>query len=202
MFAAVGKEVLYLKRLSMGPLQLDTALKPGQFRELTKEEIAALNVWRSKFIVSKLEDNSKVLYKKAGFVAVGPDQYVVLLKHRFAFLFWFLGLLLGLGVAAVLLWSALFSKPEPEIIDPDHPLPTEDINAETLPDEGDAVISEEGGGSVSMIYTLSVNASLSSGTAQIDFRNPSVSNHDVAIVLYVISDGKEYPIFRNGNWAF
>lgn len=42
MFAAVGKEVLYLKRLSMGPLQLDTALKPGQFRELTKEEIAAL----------------------------------------------------------------------------------------------------------------------------------------------------------------
>lgn len=42
MFAAVGKEVLYLKRLSMGPLQLDTALKPGQFRELTKEEITAL----------------------------------------------------------------------------------------------------------------------------------------------------------------
>ena len=42
MFAAVGKEVLYLKRLSMGTLQLDTALKPGQFRELTKEEIAAL----------------------------------------------------------------------------------------------------------------------------------------------------------------
>lgn len=42
MFAAVGKEVLYLKRLSMGPLHLDTALKPGQFRELTKEEIAAL----------------------------------------------------------------------------------------------------------------------------------------------------------------
>lgn len=38
MFAAVGKEVLYLKRLSMGPLWLDPALGPGEFRELTTEE--------------------------------------------------------------------------------------------------------------------------------------------------------------------
>ncbi len=42
MFAAVGKEVLYLKRLEMGPLKLDTSLEPGQFRELTQAEIAAL----------------------------------------------------------------------------------------------------------------------------------------------------------------
>lgn len=42
MFAAVGKEVLYLKRLAMGPLKLDTSLEPGQFRELTQAEIAAL----------------------------------------------------------------------------------------------------------------------------------------------------------------
>lgn len=42
MFAAVGSEVLYLKRLSMGTLTLDTALKPGQYRTLTKAEITAL----------------------------------------------------------------------------------------------------------------------------------------------------------------
>ena len=42
MFSAVGKEVLYLKRLSMGTLELDPSLEPGQFRELTKEETAAL----------------------------------------------------------------------------------------------------------------------------------------------------------------
>ena len=167
-------------------------------RKNKKDEIATLNVWRSKFIVSKLEDNSKVFYRKAGFVAVGPDQYVVLLKHRFAFLFWFFGLLLGLLLAGLLLWSALFDRPEPTIIDPDHPLPTEDVNAETLPDEGEAAVSDEGGGSVSMIYTLSVNASLSTGTAKIDFRNPSISNHDIAIILYVVSDGKEYPIAQSG----
>lgn len=38
MFQAVGKEVLYLKRLSMGSLKLDPELAPGQYRELTKEE--------------------------------------------------------------------------------------------------------------------------------------------------------------------
>ena len=42
MFEAVGKEVIYLKRLSMGPLYLDAGLAPGQFRPLTQEEIAAL----------------------------------------------------------------------------------------------------------------------------------------------------------------
>ena len=39
MFASRQKEVLYLKRLSMGSLLLDPSLLPGQFRPLTGEEI-------------------------------------------------------------------------------------------------------------------------------------------------------------------
>ncbi len=42
MFAAVGKRVVYLKRLSMGPLHLDETLRPGEYRALTEQEIAAL----------------------------------------------------------------------------------------------------------------------------------------------------------------
>jgi 16S rRNA pseudouridine516 synthase len=42
MFAAVGKEVTYLKRLSMGPLALDPGLPVGAWRRLTAEEIRAL----------------------------------------------------------------------------------------------------------------------------------------------------------------
>jgi 16S rRNA pseudouridine516 synthase len=42
MFEAVGKEVIYLKRLSMGGLVLDPDLAPGEYRELTKEEIEYL----------------------------------------------------------------------------------------------------------------------------------------------------------------
>lgn len=42
MFEAVGCSVTYLKRLSMGPLMLDEALKPGEYRRLTDEEINML----------------------------------------------------------------------------------------------------------------------------------------------------------------
>ncbi len=42
MFAAVGREVLTLHRLQFGPLTLDKTLAPGQWRELTETELAAL----------------------------------------------------------------------------------------------------------------------------------------------------------------
>ncbi len=42
MFQAVDKKVIFLKRLSMGPLTLDPTLKPGEYRTLTDAEISAL----------------------------------------------------------------------------------------------------------------------------------------------------------------
>jgi 16S rRNA pseudouridine516 synthase len=42
MFEAVGKEVIFLKRLSMGGLILDPTLSPGQYRLLREEEIIYL----------------------------------------------------------------------------------------------------------------------------------------------------------------
>lgn len=40
MFAAVGNEVTYLKRVAVGALKLDATLAAGAYRELTDEEIA------------------------------------------------------------------------------------------------------------------------------------------------------------------
>jgi 16S rRNA pseudouridine516 synthase len=42
MFAALGKAVIFLKRVKMGSLELDDALPPGEYRELTKDEILSL----------------------------------------------------------------------------------------------------------------------------------------------------------------
>lgn len=42
MFEAVGKRVLYLKRISMGNLLLDENLKPGEYRKLTPQEAIEL----------------------------------------------------------------------------------------------------------------------------------------------------------------
>lgn len=42
MFQAIGKQVVYLQRISMGPLELDESLELGQYRELTDDEISLL----------------------------------------------------------------------------------------------------------------------------------------------------------------
>jgi 16S rRNA pseudouridine516 synthase len=42
MFEAVGKKVKYLKRIEMGRLRLDEALKLGECRELTNDEVSLL----------------------------------------------------------------------------------------------------------------------------------------------------------------
>lgn len=42
MFEAVGKKVIYLKRMTMGELTLDESLALGEYRELTDEELTLL----------------------------------------------------------------------------------------------------------------------------------------------------------------
>jgi len=42
MFEAVGKKVTFLKRVSMGALQLDPTLPTGEYRELTAEELVQI----------------------------------------------------------------------------------------------------------------------------------------------------------------
>ena len=44
MFAARGKHVVYLKRMAIGALALDPELKPGEWRELTDDEVALLEI--------------------------------------------------------------------------------------------------------------------------------------------------------------
>ncbi|RKD21859.1 16S rRNA pseudouridine(516) synthase [Ammoniphilus oxalaticus] len=42
MFQAVGKQVVFLKRIQMGPLELDPALTLGEYRELSEQELLLL----------------------------------------------------------------------------------------------------------------------------------------------------------------
>jgi 16S rRNA pseudouridine516 synthase len=43
MFAAVGNKIVYLKRISMGQLQLDESLELGQYKELYDDDLEKLN---------------------------------------------------------------------------------------------------------------------------------------------------------------
>jgi 16S rRNA pseudouridine516 synthase len=42
MFLSVGSEILRLERISFGGIPLDPSLAPGEWRELTEEELADL----------------------------------------------------------------------------------------------------------------------------------------------------------------
>ncbi|MGO4541223.1 pseudouridine synthase [Paenibacillus sp. 2TAB19] len=46
MFESVGKQVIFLKRVSMGPLQLDNHLPEGEYRELLEEEVELLRTYK------------------------------------------------------------------------------------------------------------------------------------------------------------
>ncbi|MNE49369.1 Ribosomal small subunit pseudouridine synthase A [compost metagenome] len=46
MFEAVGKKVIHLKRVSMGPLLLDETLAEGSYRELLESEVELLKAHR------------------------------------------------------------------------------------------------------------------------------------------------------------
>lgn len=48
MFQAVGKRVVYLQRISMGPLALDETLELGEYRELSDEEVELLREYQVK----------------------------------------------------------------------------------------------------------------------------------------------------------
>ena len=48
MLAARGKPVTFLQRISMGPLTLDPALEPGQWRSLTPRELESLRLATAK----------------------------------------------------------------------------------------------------------------------------------------------------------
>jgi 16S rRNA pseudouridine516 synthase len=42
MFNSVGKNVVYLKRISFGPMSLPEDLPEGEYRELTQQEVNLL----------------------------------------------------------------------------------------------------------------------------------------------------------------
>ncbi len=46
MIAACGATVTFLKRVQLGGVRLDESLAPGEFRELTEEELGALPAGR------------------------------------------------------------------------------------------------------------------------------------------------------------
>ena len=186
--------------------QLDSIFPDGDYEIIGEtlyankaEEIATLVAGKCEYIISEEKSHNRILFGVLGYIRVGENQFVALLHCRIAFL-----ILLGsgiavLGILAAILVGMMQPKP-PIIIDPDHPLPTVDSNVESLPSDpnGQKPTVPEGGGSLSMIYTLEAELSLSTGVIKIYFKNPTASSHDVSVILYIIAGDQEIAIAQSG----
>lgn len=183
--------------------QLDKLYPGGGYRVVgevchnnKKEEIAQLRINKESHKVSQIGGHSKLLYKRVSYVCVGDDLYIAILKNQIPFFIILFGLLVALALALTL---TLGGEDGPIVIDPDHPLPDVDSNSTQIEDDDSQKPDvEEGGGSVSMIYTLSANVSLSTGEASIYFKNPNASSHDVSVELYIVSGESEYLVAQSG----
>lgn len=145
--------------------------------------------------VSRLNANSKVLYQKVGYVYVGHDRYVALIKSRVPFLIAMFILILGILVGLFLFWKVMFQSVP--VVDPDHPLPDNDTHMEKMEDDDTEKVHSDGG-AVSMIYTLSADLNLTTEQANIYFKNPNASNHDVMLHLCIVEDETLIPVAKSG----
>ena len=163
-----------------------------------KESIGKLQIGEKSLAISKDGEYSRLIYYPTGYLHVGDDDYIVIMKSRIPFLIVLLGLILGLAASVIILVNIL-SKVTP-VIEPYNPLPEPDPHVEAI--EGDNTSksdAQSGGGSVSMIYTLKAELSLSSGEISMYFKNPNASNHDVVLELYVISGSDDIKIAKSGR---
>ena len=163
-----------------------------------ERHIGRLHVNGKEVDVFRHGEHAGLFHKREGYVCVGGDNFIAIHSSRLPFLLALLAVLAMLAVTTTLVIQLIGNPKPPIVIDPDHPLPEIDPDIETLPDDGDKVQSESGGGFVSMVFSYDVTVSLSEEKATITYQNPNKSNHAVVLELYLVSDGAEYFLGRTG----
>ncbi len=176
-----------------------------------KKAVGSVMLGHQRVDVGTPGGKSGLLWRTAGYLQVGDDEYVAVLKSRVPFLIILLGLLAA--IVAVLL---LLPKQDDTtdngggdtpgtsgggqiVIDPDHPLPPVDSNQTPLDgDSSEKAEVEEGGGSVSLVFKLDATLDLSTGAITISYENPNSSTHNIILDMYILSGGEEYLIARSG----
>ena len=169
-----------------------------------KNPLGTVRVGSEIYHVAPCGKHSSLFWRTAGYLAVGEDEYIALKKSRLLFLLLLLGLVAALAVLGIFLLKP--SAPGtpggqggPVVIQPDHPLPPVDDNSQKLEDDNSQKAEvADGGGSVSMIYTLEAALDLSEKTIGIYFKNPNASSHNVTVDFYIVSGGVEYLVAQSG----
>lgn len=166
-----------------------------------KAAIAHMQANGATLEVSAHKSHNTLLTKCVGYARVGANEFVALQVSRIPFLIILAACIVALaGAGTVLVTSLTAPPPGPVIIAPDHPMPSQDVNSQVNEDDNTQKAEvEEGGGSLSMVYSLDAKLNLDTGKIQIYFKNPNASTHDVSIILYIVSGDTEVAIAQSGR---
>lgn len=193
-----AKELNIISEKEFNKLTEDTDyIIVGKLKPRCKKQVAELIHINDKNHIVRLEvasvdERNSLFTHKVGYVEVDENKYIQVNKMN-ALLIILLGVLLGLLVAAGLYLI------QPKDVAPTKPLP--DKQSETIPDddpyyaEEDSDATEkaaEGGGSVSLVYTL--DATKNGNDIEMMFKNPGNSSHSIVIQMYV----ENYLIAQSG----
>lgn len=162
-------------------------------------KIAELLVENQDFRVSNSGALSRLLFKRSGYIAVEGGKFIAIHTSRLPFLLLFSLLMAGTVTTSTFVATTLLTPVDPG--EQYNPIPEPDPMVEPIEDDNsstDRVESPNGGGFVSMSYTLQAVLDLSDGNIDIFYQNPGKSNHDVALELYVVSGDMEILIARSG----
>lgn len=144
------------------------------------------------FAVLKKHAKSRILYAVSGYVQT-DGGYVAVLKSRLPLYWLVLG---GVAAAAALVGLALMLRPGALSLDP---IPVDPNVGVIENDDTQKKESEEGGGAVTLTYSLEAELSLSTGGIDMYFLNPNASNHDIALALYLVDDQTSVKIAESGR---
>jgi hypothetical protein len=192
-----GEQILCYSKKQLDKLYPDGGYRIiGESKNKNKKKIIAqLRVRKIMLEICHPDQHSGLLYRRAGYVRVSGDEFIALLAPRWPFLLILLGLLVALAVLAGL----LLNPKEPVTVNPNHPAPVIDPNSALIEDDdSEKAQAAEGGGSLSMIYMLEAELTLSTGDIEIYFKNPNASTHNVSIELFVLNGEERVSIARSG----
>ena len=144
-----------------------------------------------KYKLYRERTRNRFFFKEAGYLYVGGDNYVALLKLRWPIVILSTAAAIGLIAGGIFLASNLLASDIPSV-DPNVGAIENDTQEKPKPSAG-------GGGNVTLTYKLEANMSLSDGKVHMYFLNPGNSNHEVSVVLNLINGNDVIPIAESGR---
>lgn len=165
------------------------------FEDNKKEQIDTIVLSQKELIVSKYGKNSKLLYKRAGYLLVGKNEFLVILQSRLPFIILLFGIILIGLIAGFIGYKTLTHGP---IIAPDYPLPPEDTSASDIKNDSSTIRDTSHKNRAAIKVAREVTISLDAKKVEFIYQNFNASNKNAVVTLCILKDGNEYAIARSG----